>query len=312
MTSTIGITGANGYLGRHLTNHFLNAGWHVKGLTRTQSADSRGESVIGDIREAETCTKFVQGCHVIIHTAAYVHRVAQTEADIAACFAINRDATIALIDLAAAQPTPPFFLFVSTVAAIGETTSPYAVSKRDAEDYLHNLIDQNKIQGCTVRPCMIYGTNAPGNLQSVIRLAKFGFVPIFDKGKNRKSLLFIEHAVAAIALCITNPEVANGERLTLTDGVSLTLREIVTTICNVLPNKPYVISIPLMPVKYMLTLWDGLSRLSGGKLPKLKQTFLTYIGSAVFSADKFIRLFNFQPPYTTIQALSKAYTIDEP
>ncbi len=306
-TKTVGITGATGYLGRHLVSHFLSQGYHVKGLTRKSLPDEDVTWVVGDIRETTTLLAFVQGCDFIIHTAAYVHRTPQSAEEIADCFAINRDATIALIDLCCQQPVAPFFLFVSTVAAIGDPTSHYGISKRAAEDHLHTLIGQNKLKGCTVRPCMIYGTDAPGNLQRIVKLAKIGFAPIFANGENRKSMLFIEHAVKAIDLCVAHSTVVNGEYLTLTDGKALTMREIVTTLCAALPNKPRVINIPLAPINYMLTCWDTLSRLSGGRLPRLKPTLTTYTGSAVFSADKFFKLLHFRPPYTTIDALTKAY-----
>ncbi len=44
------------------------------------------------------------------------------------------------------------------------------------------------LKGCIFRPSSIIGENAPGNLSRMIKLIDFGIIPLFNGGKNRKSL----------------------------------------------------------------------------------------------------------------------------
>src|SRR5687767_13403258 len=68
------ITGALGFIGRTLSERFAAMGAEVRGVDVTASTD--GAVVAGDIRSSGQWQKHVEGCELVIHTAAVVSNTA--------------------------------------------------------------------------------------------------------------------------------------------------------------------------------------------------------------------------------------------
>lgn len=79
------ITGADGFIGSHVTEAIVRAGFHVRALAYYNSFDSRGwldclpqdilahvEVVMGDIRDIHLVERLVQGTDVVFHLAALI------------------------------------------------------------------------------------------------------------------------------------------------------------------------------------------------------------------------------------------------
>jgi len=69
------VTGGFGYLGSHISNHFLNKGHEVRILSRSPHAElsewsQRFEVVTGDVSEYSSIENCCQNIDVVIHTAA--------------------------------------------------------------------------------------------------------------------------------------------------------------------------------------------------------------------------------------------------
>lgn len=85
---TVAVTGADGFIGSHLTAMLLEQGYKVRALaqynsfndwgwledvSRTNpSAASNLEIVTGDVRDANFCREFVKGCGTVFHLAALI------------------------------------------------------------------------------------------------------------------------------------------------------------------------------------------------------------------------------------------------
>ncbi len=78
----IAITGADGFIGSHLTEALLAEGHHVKALTQYNSFNFRGnlegvshprlEIVAGDVRDPDFCNRFTEGAEKVFHLAALI------------------------------------------------------------------------------------------------------------------------------------------------------------------------------------------------------------------------------------------------
>lgn len=77
------ITGADGFIGSHLVEHFINHGYQVRALCLYNSFGSWGwlehaeksanlEVVLGDVRDKECCAKIMDGIDVVINLAALI------------------------------------------------------------------------------------------------------------------------------------------------------------------------------------------------------------------------------------------------
>ncbi|MCM1349076.1 MAG: NAD-dependent 4,6-dehydratase LegB [Firmicutes bacterium] len=76
------VTGADGFIGSHLTQALLNAGYSVRALSYYNSFNSWGwlegiespdlEVVSGDVRDADFCRHITRGCTLVFHLAALI------------------------------------------------------------------------------------------------------------------------------------------------------------------------------------------------------------------------------------------------
>jgi len=71
------ISGITGSLGHRLTEHFLDQGYEITGLSRCEDKQSRMKQqypsvkfILGDIRDYNTCSKACKGQDIVIHAAA--------------------------------------------------------------------------------------------------------------------------------------------------------------------------------------------------------------------------------------------------
>ena len=76
------VTGADGFIGSHLTEHLLSSGFHVRALSQYNSFNNWGwlegikhpnlEVVSGDVRDSSFCREIAEGRDVIFHLAALI------------------------------------------------------------------------------------------------------------------------------------------------------------------------------------------------------------------------------------------------
>lgn len=62
------VTGAAGFLGRHVARHFSDMSWDVTGFDLVENAE--GKIVVGDLTSAESVTDAVAGNDVVVHIGA--------------------------------------------------------------------------------------------------------------------------------------------------------------------------------------------------------------------------------------------------
>ncbi len=104
-------------------------------------------------------------------------------------------------------------IFISTVAVYGcefgdlideshplEGTSPYADSKIKAERYLQDWCSKNGVKHSILRPSLLAGKNAPGNLGAMVNGIKKGFYMNIAGGKVVKSILMAEDIAGLIPI----------------------------------------------------------------------------------------------------------------
>src|SRR6185503_36518 len=109
---------------------------------------------------------------------------------------VNRDGTARLSALAPDVP----FLLLSSLAAREPQLSPYAASKRAAED----VVARRSGPWLAVRAPAVYG---PGDRETLayFKMAKRGFVLQPDRPDARLSLIHVEDLTEALALVLERP-----------------------------------------------------------------------------------------------------------
>ena len=169
------------------------------------AADWQGRLESIDLREAS-----------VFHLAARVHR--PSGRDDAAYQRDNVDKTVALARAAAAARAL-VFVFVSSIKVNGEETrdGPFAVtdaphpqdaygrSKWAAERALADIARETGLPVHIVRPCLVYGPRAVGNLRALLRLCDSAVPLPFGAIRNRRSFVAVDDLVHLLLACASSP-----------------------------------------------------------------------------------------------------------
>lgn len=121
------VTGATGFLGRHLVDVLLAGGHEVVALCRKAPSSLPKEVVveIGDILSAEAATKAATGCDGVFHCAG---RVSRKPEDADALFHVHVDGTKTVLD-AARKAGVKRFVLASTSGTIAVSTEPKVIDE---------------------------------------------------------------------------------------------------------------------------------------------------------------------------------------
>lgn len=150
---------------------------------------------------------------VVLHACGKAHVVPKTEAEKQAFYDVNYNGTIHLCEALEKVGVPKAFIFISTVAVYGcdygenideahplNGTTPYADSKIKAEEYLTKWCLDHNVRLSILRPSLLAGKNAPGNLGAMVNGIRKGFYMNVAGGKVVKSILMAEDIARLIPL----------------------------------------------------------------------------------------------------------------
>lgn len=139
---------------------------------------------------------------VVLHACGKAHVVPKTEAEKQAFYDVNYTGTIHLCDALEKVGVPKALIFISTVAVYGceygdlideihplNGDTPYAKSKIMAEEYLTKWCLDHQVKLSILRPSLLAGKNAPGNLGAMVNGIRKGFYMNIAGGKVIKSIL---------------------------------------------------------------------------------------------------------------------------
>jgi len=167
---TVFVTGATGFIGRHVVEALLARGSEVRCLVRSPARARHLERdgvhiIAGSLADIEHWQPHLAGCDAVFHLGGLVAARSRQE-----LFAVNGTAVGLLADACAAQASPPVFVHVSSLAASGpaagtaglrlETDLPapvsdYGRSKRAGELELARRADRLPVS--IVRPGIVFG-----------------------------------------------------------------------------------------------------------------------------------------------------------
>jgi len=189
----VAVTGATGFVGPHLVAALARRGWRVRLLVRRWSplpslAGVEAELVLGDLDDSDALQRLVDGADTVIHAAALI------KARHAGQFmAVNRDGTARLSTIAG----PARLLLLSSLAAREPHLSPYAASKRAAEEAVAGRAGP----WLAVRAPAVYG---PGDRETLayFRAVSRGLAPRPAIAAARLSLIHVEDLAEALALAV--------------------------------------------------------------------------------------------------------------
>ncbi len=254
----VAVTGATGFLGRHLVRALVADGWTVRVLSRRDIIDPdwRGlepRIVIGGLSDRAALGRLCTGAALVIHVAGLIK--ARSRAD------FDRTNVDGARDVAlAARAAGARLVLVSSLAAREPSLSDYAASKRGGEEAARKVFGDSLT---IVRPPAIYG---PGDMETLglFKAAQTApFLPALDPAA-RIAMIHVEDAVAAISgLAIDHRPGVFALSDARTDGYSWT--EVMAAAARAVGKAPYIARVPTWVISALAQLSEGVS-LANGKI----------------------------------------------
>lgn len=208
----VAVTGATGFIGRHLVAALMQAGWRTRLLLRREPNEPlwralRPQVVAGSLDDEAALARLVEGADAVIHVAGLIK--AARRADF---FKINRDAAATLARTVQRLAPGAHFVLVSSLAAREPLLSDYAASKRAGEVA---VLDVLGTRSTVLRPPVVYG---PSDRETLLffQLARARRVPLLGGRDAIAALIHVQDLVRLIAALAATE--ARGEVLAAADN----------------------------------------------------------------------------------------------
>lgn len=235
---------------------------------------------------------------IVLHACGKAHVVPKTEAEKQAFFDVNYQGTVNLCSALEKVGVPKALVFISTVAVYGcefgdliteehplNGDSPYAKSKIMAEEYLTEWCKKHNVVLGILRPSLLAGKNAPGNLGAMVNGVRKGFYMNIAGGKVIKSILMAEDIARIMPALIKKGGVYN-----VCDTRQPSFGELSVSVAKQL-GKRKPISIPYWMAWCMAKVGDML----GSKAPINSYKLEKMTQSLTFSNEKARRELGWEP-----------------
>lgn len=275
------VTGATGFVGRHLLRRLVGEGRRVRALVRpgTDPGPVRelGAAVCtGDVLDEAAVRAAVDGSALVIHLAAATSRTARDRGDL---HRVNVRGTERLLR-AAADAGVDRLVHASTTGVLGPTRgapadegapprpdTAYRRSKLEGERRVVAAVRRTGLHAVVVRPTSIYGPGA-ANWAKLFEDVVHGRVVIVGPGTHRFHLTYVDDVVEALLLAAT-AEVAPGEVFHAGSHEVLTLNGALEEIAAGLETDLVVRRLPRQPVATVCAALHAFRRWTGVDVPLL-------------------------------------------
>lgn len=299
---TICLTGAQEFLGRHLSDGFASQGMRVFEFSSKRPEDL-GES------------------DAVVHLAARMNPMKGNEAE-EACLRDNTELTLTLAKRAL-ETGVRLFVVISTTKVMGDTlnsdkiyeetdqptpTDAYSKSGLMAETQLSELFQAQTEARCVIlRLPMVYGPHNKGHMLKLLKAAQKKIPLPIGKANSQRSMVFVKNVVDAVQTILNDtsnsrPQV---ETFFITDDQDLSSSELYSQLYFNFNGTKGVFGVPESCFRFLGTLGSRLEELTGKIMPVNEMVVSRLFDSARFKAAAFKRAYDWKPPFSPAEALKE-------
>ncbi|MEP7351432.1 MAG: NAD(P)-dependent oxidoreductase [Sphingorhabdus sp.] len=203
----VALTGATGFVGKRTLSRLVEAGWHVRALTRRDQHKRAGVTwVRGSLDSTSSLAQLCDGAIAVLHIAGVVN------AANAAGFEAGNVTGTANILAAAKDAGIKRFVHISSLSAREPGLSIYGASKLRGE----KLVGTSMLDWTIIRPPGVYG---PGDTEmfDLFRMASRGFVLLPPRGQI--SLIHVDDLARLLVALLPAHDDATARVFEADDGV---------------------------------------------------------------------------------------------
>lgn len=234
------LTGADGFIGRAVTERFGHDGWDVAGVDL--AADPERGVVAGDISRPGAWQEAVSGSDVIVHTAALVSNVVPRDR----AWAVNVCGTRHVIDAAEAGNVDRVVVFSSLAVyshhrdgnvdehrPVRPTGGIYGDTKIAAEQVALQAHAEGRVTVTILRPGDVYGPRSRPWTILPVEMLRAGLVVLPARGRGTFVPIYVDDLVEAAVRAATSDD-ASGQVFNVTSGEAVETREFFGHYCRML------------------------------------------------------------------------------
>lgn len=266
MARTALVTGGAGFIGSHLSEALLRAGWKVRIYDNLSTGvagnvPSGAELVEADILSIEDLRQAASGVNTVFHLAASVsvqYSVENPEDSIAV------NATGTLNTLAAANTAgAKRFIYASSSAVYGDRPespktedlspmplSPYAAGKLAGEAFVSAFANSYGMQAVSLRYFNVFGPrqrpDSPYAAAVPIFLSKIregNPITVYGDGEQTRDFTYIDNVVAANLLA-SQADGLCGQAVNIACGEEVSVNALIAELCSITSARPEIRNAP--------------------------------------------------------------------
>jgi len=248
MSRAILVTGASGYIGRHLVRHLKNKGERVIGFSRYEKPQGMEdvEWRCGDVTLIDSLEKVTVGCDVVVHLAC--SSLKYSLSDPLYDFRVNASGTLNMLEVSRRCGVKKF-IYTSTAQVYGSKAklpmkesepvfpdTPYAASKLSGEIYCKTYSSCFGLNTVILRLFNVYGSDISSitrdTVESIfINRVKRGLSLVVKDITESRDFIHISDVVYAICLAMDSD--VDGETINIGTGEETTIYRLAEMIKNI-------------------------------------------------------------------------------
>ncbi|WGL17634.1 NAD-dependent epimerase/dehydratase family protein [Microbulbifer bruguierae] len=319
--NTAFVTGAGGFIGRHLVHQLLTENVRVVALMMPGERvpeewaawGDQLRSVIGDVRTLTGLADEIGPVDAIFHLAAVVGDWGALQSHVD----ITVHGTEQAIELA--QRWGSHFIVTTSVCAyasalakgklneespVGKPCSPYEFCKQEQERVTLEAVKHGGLKATIVRPGNVFGVGSGPWVNTMLELLRSGQPCLLGKGDWDAGLVHVKNLVAMLIAAARSD--ADGEIFVASDGYGVTWQQYLQRLAS-LAGTPAPKSVPNFLARGLAPVLEFIGHLLRQEQRPMitRQSFRLMGGPNEFSNEKARRLLGYEPVVTFDQAMNE-------
>jgi len=260
--NVVAVTGASGFVGRHVAAGFERAGFQVHAFSR-QGTEPRTSSM--NYLDCDDVARRIQGAQSLVHIAGLAHvppgRLLDPdrsfhEANVEVAVSMAKACIMAGVEKLVLLSSAGVLGCQSPAGGFDDSTrpnpyDPYTRSKLEGELQVSELALAADLAVAIVRPPMLYGPNAPGTFGRLCAWINNGWPLPLGGIEQRRSFLGVRNLCDALVHTV-NARIRGVETMLVADPEPMTAADFARQIARHMGRESRIVSIPAWMLKFAL------------------------------------------------------------
>jgi nucleoside-diphosphate-sugar epimerase len=318
MNRRVLVTGGTGFVGSHVVEAYLSAGWSVRALVRNPARAAWIRSlpidiVLGSFADGASLRSALNEVQVVVHCAAVTKTTRRNE-----YYRVNAEAVQQLAAAAVVAGVGRFVLCSSHAAsgpaqdgvASHESDPPhplsdYGKSKLEGEQLLKRFAKQ--MEWVILRPPSVIGPRDQQFVPLFRAVARYGVYPKLGAGNQRYSFVYVKDLARVLLLAGETARRVN-EVYFVANDEPLDWQMAAGLIAGFANRRPRAVAIPAVVARGLGRLNDMLASISGRPALVSSDKVQEMLAAGwICSTEKIHAAWDFSCNYTTSEALRETY-----